>query len=166
MEMELGAPSPSPAPWPGCHLLSGLSQAVCRAHRRHLPSGGSCPESTRRTLPPRHCSLGRHAAGAVERPPGGAPAGPPALLGFACTREASQDRPEGRPRGPCSAGQTQGPALRWEAPPWLPLPSSPPPARVSVLPSSQSTCPERPAGRARRSVSLHAPRVRSHLGPA
>lgn len=69
-------------------------------------------------------------------------------------------------RGPYSAGQTQGLALHWEAPHCSPC--RPP----CLLPGSRCSpalrAPARAASRGEqgRSVSLHAPRVHGHPGPA
>lgn len=98
LETELGAPLPitSPVAWlpPPEWAFSG------GAHRRHLCSAGAAQRAPVKRCPADILALGRRAAGvgaAVKRLPGGAHGGSPALLGFACTREASQDRSEGRP---------------------------------------------------------------------
>ena len=100
---------------------------MCGAHRCHLPSGGGCPESTRGTLPHRHSSPRATRRWCCEKTARWSPQWVPSTAGL-CLHAESKSGQVRRlsSRGPCSAGQTQGPALLWEAPlaPLAVLPTS------------------------------------------
>lgn len=147
--------------------MSGLSQGG--AHRRHLSSAGAAQRAPVKHCPADILALGRRAAGvgaAVKDCQVEPTVGPRHCWALLARGKQVRTGQKAVLEGAMFRGAYTGPGPALGSPSLLPLPSSLSPARVSVLPGSQSTCPARPAGRARRSVSLHAPRVHGHPGPA
>ena len=169
LETELGAPLPPHQPR-GLAVTSWVGFLRWRVGHTGAtsPRVGVSQRAPMEHRPASIPALGRHATGvgtAVKRLPGGAHRGSPALLGFACTREVKSG-PVRRlsSRWPCSMGQTQGLALRWEAS--CCSPCRPPCLLLGSRCAPALRAPAHTASRESETVCLHGPRARGHLGPA